>query len=227
MLNFNGKIRMLPGWWNGRHTGLKNLWDQNPMWVRLPPPALIMINVTDLKGGTAFLHYGKPFQVIKYNLIKMGRGSATVRVTARNLSTGGMEDISYQSNAAVEEASTEKRKLQYLYKDVVTAYFMDPISFEQVEIPRTILGDQIAYIKDGSDVTVLFWEDTALSVDLPPKVVLTVTECDPGVKGNSASNIFKSAVLENGLNVKVPLFIMVGEKIRVDTRSGEYIERAK
>ena len=186
-----------------------------------------MVNVTDLKGGTAFLHYGKPFAVIKYNLIKMGRGSATVRVTARNLSTGGMEEISYQSNASVEEAETSKRKLQYLYKDATTAYFMDPITFEQIEIPLTILGDQVAYIKEGSEATVLFWGETALSVDLPPKVVLTVTECDPGVKGNSASNIFKSAVLENGLSVKVPLFIKVGEKVRVDTRSGEYIERAK
>ena len=198
------------------------------MWVRLPPSALkIMVNVTDLKGGTAFLHYGKPFTVIKYNLIKMGRGSATVRVTARNLSTGGMEEISYQSNASVEEAETSKRKLQYLYKDATTAYFMDPITFEQIEIPLTILGTSVAYIKEGSEATVLFWGETALSVDLPPKVVLAVTECDPGVKGNSASNIFKSAVLENGLSVKVPLFIKVGEKVRVDTRSGEYIERAK
>src|SRR3989344_9029545 len=107
-----------------------------------------MGNVTDLKGGTAFLHYGKPFAVIKYNLIKMGRGSATVRVTARNLSTGGMEEISYQSNASVEEAETSKRKLQYLYKDATTAYFMDPISFEQIEIPLTILGTSVAYIKE-------------------------------------------------------------------------------
>lgn len=186
-----------------------------------------MVNVTDLKGGTAFLHYGKPYQVVKYNLIKMGRGSATVRVTARNLTTSGTEDISYQSNTAVEEAETSKRKLQYLYKDEKTAYFMDPVSFEQIEIPLLILGTSVAYIKDGSDVTVLFWGETALSVDLPPKVVLSVTEADPSVKGNSASNIFKSATLENGLSVKVPLFIKVGEKVRVDTRSGEYIERAK
>ena len=185
------------------------------------------INVTDLKGGVAFLHYGKPYQVVKYNLIKLGRGSATVRVTARNLETGGTEEIAYQSNTNVEEANTDKRKLQYLYKDASMAYFMDSVSFEQIEIPLAVLGDQIAYIKDGDNVSVLFWEDKALSVDLPPKVVLKVIETDPGVKGNSASNIYKPAVLENGLKTKVPLFIGTGESIRVDTRTGEYIERAK
>lgn len=191
------------------------------------------INVTDLKGGTAFLHYGKPYQVIKYNLIKLGRGSATVRVTARNLETGGVEEIAYQSNTNVDEANTSKRKLQYLYKDGSTAYFMDPANFEQIEIPLAVLADQISYIKEGEQFTVLFWDPStgsgsprALSVDLPPKVVLKVAETDPGVKGNSASNIYKPAVLENGLKTKVPLFIQTGEKIRVDTRTGDYIERA-
>lgn len=191
------------------------------------------INVTDLKGGVAFLHYGKPYQVVKYNLIKLGRGSATVRVTARNLETGGTEEIAYQSNTNVEEASTNKRKLQYLYKDGTTAYFMDSVTFEQVEIPLAVLESQISYIKEGEQVTILFWEDpttssglVALSVDLPPKVVLKVIETDPGVKGNSASNIYKPAVLENGLKTKVPLFIKTGELIRVDTRTGDYVERA-
>lgn len=192
------------------------------------------INVTDLKGGVAFLHYGKPYQVIKYNLIKLGRGSATVRVTARNLETGGVEEIAYQSNTSVDEANTVKKKLQYLYKDANTAYFMDPETFEQIEISLGVLGDQVSYIKEGENVSVLFWEDpsastgpVALSVDLPPKVVLKVIETDPGVKGNSTSNIYKPAVLENGLKTKVPLFINAGENIRVDTRTGEYIERAK
>ena len=185
-----------------------------------------MISATELKNGIAFLHYGKPYQVIKYNLIKLGRGSASVRVSARNLETGGVEEISYQSNATVEGANTSKRKLQYLYKDGTNAYFMDGRTFEQIEIPLGVLGDQTLFIKEGSESTVLFWEDKALSVDLPPKVVMTVSQTDPGVKGNSAANIYKSAVLENGLKVKVPLFINVGEKIRVDTRTGDYIERA-
>lgn len=192
-----------------------------------------MINATDLKGGVTFLHYGKPYQVLKYNLVKMGRGSATVRVNSRNLENGGIEEISYQSNASVEAAQTSKKVLQFLYKDDQTAYFMNPQSFDQVEIPLKVLGDQVLYIKEGENVTVLFWaapdkeKQVALSVEIPPKVVLEVVQTDPGVKGNSATNIYKPAILENGLKVKVPLFVNVGEKIRVDTRNGEYIERAK
>ena len=172
------------------------------------------------------MHYGRPYQVVKYNLIKMGRGSAYVKISAKNLESGANEEISYQSNASVEEANTSKRKLQYLYKNGSSAYFMDPRSFEQVEIPLKVLGDQILFVKEGAESMVLFWDDKPLSVDIPPKVVLKVAETDPGVKGNSASNIFKPAILENGLKIKVPLFIDAGEKIRVDTRTWEYIERA-
>ena len=185
------------------------------------------MNATDLKNGTTFLHYDKPYQVLKYNLIKLGRGSAYVKLTAKNMESGSTEEISYQSNASVEEANTYKRKLQYLYKDGVNAYFMDPANFEQIEIPLKVLGDQTLFIKEEAEATVLFWDERPLSVEIPPKVALTVTQTDPGVKGNSASNIYKSAVLENGLKIKVPLFIKEGEKIRVDTRTGEYIERQR
>jgi len=186
-----------------------------------------MINATELKNGVAFLHYGKPYQVVKYSLIKMGRGGAIVKVNARNLENGSIVEISYSSNNSVDEANTQKKSLQYLYKDTTTAYFMDPTSFEQIEIPLEVLGNQISYIREGENVSVFFWENKALSVELPPKVTLKVVETDPGVKGNSASNIYKSAVLENGLKTKVPLFIDQGENIRIDTRTGEYIERAK
>jgi|SRR3989304_8828608 len=186
-----------------------------------------MISATDLKNGTPFLHYDKPYQVIKYTLIKMGRGGAVVKVSARNLETGSVTEISYSSNATVDEANTVKRKLQYLYKDPRSAIFMDPRTFEQVEIPLSTLGEQISFVKEGDTGDVLFWEDKALSVALPAKVELKVVEADPGVKGNSATNLYKPAVLENGLKIKVPLFIREGDKIKVDTRTGEYIERAK
>jgi len=193
------------------------------------------MNATDLKNGETFLHYGKPYQVVKYSLIKMGRGGAVVKVVAKNLETGGNQEISYSSNGTVEPANTTKRSLQYLYKDAVNAVFMDPRSFEQIEVPLKVLGDQMLFVKEGAESTVLFWsfgsaqdkEDRPLSVEIPPKVVLEVKETDPGVKGNSASNFLKSATLENGLKVKVPLFINAGEKIRVDTRTWDYIERAK
>ncbi|MBI4029188.1 MAG: elongation factor P [Candidatus Blackburnbacteria bacterium] len=189
-----------------------------------------MINSTDLRAGTTFLSDGQPYQVLKYTFVKMGRGSATVKVKARNLISGSTVDKSYTSNNVVEDVQTNKRRLQYLYKDPSTdsgqAYFMDPKDYDQVTISVKTLGDQVAFLKEGGEVDVLFWDERALSLDLPPKVILTVTEADPGVKGNSASNIYKSAVLENGLQVKVPLFINKGEKIVVDTRTGEYIERA-
>ncbi len=188
---------------------------------------MAMINATDLKGGAAFLYEGKPFKVNKYELIKMGRGGATVRVSCVNLETGSNVEHAFSSNLSFEEVELRKRVLQYLYKDSKTATFMDPFSFDQIEVPLTVLGDGISYVKEGENANVLFWEDRPLSIDLPPKVVLTVTDTDPGVKGNSVSNLYKPAVLENGLAIKVPLFINIGEKIRVDTRTGNYIERAK
>ena len=150
-----------------------------------------------------------------------------VKVLARNLESGSIEEKGFSSNISVEEVLTSKRTLQYLYKDASNAVFMDPKSFEQMEIPLSILGDAVSYVKEGENVNVLFWESKALSVEVPPKITLEVTECDPGVRGNSATNLYKPAVLENGLKTKVPLFINAGEKIRVDTRTGEYIERAK
>ena len=197
------------------------------MKVRLLSSALSMLNATELKNGTAFLHYGKPFQVIKYSLIKMGRGGAVVKVSARNLETGSIEEISLSSNIAVDEVNTAKRQLQFLYKDAINAVFIDPKTYEQVEVLLKIVGASLIYLKEGQMATVLFWDEKPLSVELTPKVELTVSECDPGVKGNSATNIYKPAVLENGLKAKVPLFINVGDKIRVDTRTGEYLERVR
>lgn len=186
-----------------------------------------MINSTDLKNGVTFLYYEKPYKVIKYSLIKMGRGGATVKLMARNMETGATTPLSFSSNVKVDEVRTSKKRLQYLFKDNVTATFMDPNTFEQVEIPVSVIESELPFIKEGDSVDVLFWSEKPLSVDIAPKIVLEVVETDPGVKGNSASNMYKSATLENGIDIKVPLFIEKGEKIRVDTRTGEYIERAK
>lgn len=185
------------------------------------------INATELRAGTAFLYEGKPFKVTKYQLIKMGRGGATVRVNCVNLETFSNVEHAFSSNLSFELITLNKKKLQYLYKDEKTAYFMNGDTYEQIEVPLTILGNDILFVKEGGDCDILFWNDRAMSVDLPPKINLKVVDCDPGVKGNSASNFLKSATMENGLVVKVPLFIKIGETIRVDTRSGDYVERAK
>ncbi len=186
-----------------------------------------VINSIDLKNGTTFLKNGKPYKVIKYSLIKMGRGGATVKVIARNIETGTVENLSFSSNIKVEAVNTSKKKLQYLYSNSNTAFFMDETTYEQVEIPLSIIEDEVPYIKEGQSATILFWDTKPLSIDIPPKATLKVIDTDPGVKGNSATNVYKPARLENKLEVKVPLFINSGDKIVVDTRSGQYVERAK
>ena len=184
-----------------------------------------MISATELKGGVTFLANGKPYQVIKYTLIKMGRGGAVVKVTARNLESGSIEEKSFSSNASLEGVNTYKKKLQFLYKNSTNCVFMDAKTYEQVEVPLAVLGESVVFLNEGENVDVLFYDDKALLAQLPPKVTMKVVECDPGGKGNSATNIYKPAILENGLKIKLPLFIKVGDKIRVDTRTGEYVER--
>ena len=184
-----------------------------------------MITASELKNGRTFLNEGKPFQVIKYSHTKIGRGGANIKVSAKNLETGAMSELSLSPTNKFDEISTQKKRMQYLYNDGEVATFMDPKTYEQSEIGMTVLGDSISFIKEGSEVDVLFWEEKALSIDIPPKVTLKVVEAAPGVKGNTASNIYKPAILENGLSVKVPLFIKEGEKVRVDTRTSEYVER--
>lgn len=188
---------------------------------------MAQINATDLKNGKSFLYEGKPFRVNKYELIKMGRGGATVRVSCVNLESGANVEHAFSSNLSFPTVDLVKRPLQYLYHDQKTATFMNPHTFDQVEIPVSVLGDSLAFVKEGETANVLFWDERALSIELPPKVVLTVAETDPGVKGNSVSNLYKPAVMENGLSIKVPLFINKGDKVRVDTRTSSYIERAQ
>jgi elongation factor P len=182
---------------------------------------------TDLKNGTTYLENNTPYRVEKYRHQKIGRGGATVKLVVRNLETGEQKEKTYNSTHKVENISTIKKPLQYLYSDKATATFMDSSSYEQVEIPADVLGGDLKYIKEGEEVDVLFWDEKALSVDIPPKVNLKVVDTDPGVKGNSATNIYKPAELENGLKLKVPLFINKGDVIRVDTRDGNYVERIK
>ncbi|MEJ2347685.1 MAG: elongation factor P [Patescibacteria group bacterium] len=185
-----------------------------------------MIDATGLKNGTTFLLSGTPYRVVKYAHQKIGRGGANVKLSVRNLKTGALEEKTMNSSSKVEEINTLKRNLQFLFKDASTATFMDPNTFEQVEIPVDLAKTELNFIKEGDTADVLFWEEAPLSVEIPPKVTLKVTDTVPGVKGNSATNLYKPATLENGLKLRVPLFIKEGDKIRVDTKSGEYVERA-
>lgn len=184
-----------------------------------------MISVTDLKAGTTFEENGKVFQVLSYEHTKMGRGSANIKVKVKNFDNGAILDKTFINGARVNEVQILKKDLQFLYKDEENAYFMDPETFEQVVLSLSNAPEHI-YFKEGEMFSVSFLKGMPLSVTLPPKMVFTVLETPPGVKGNSATNVFKDAVLENGLKTKVPLFIDNGDKIKVDTRTGSYSEKA-
>lgn len=185
-----------------------------------------MLNVNQLRNGTAFEMDGQPYLVLKYEFTKMGRGNATIKVRVRNLKTQAVTMMGFNSGSSVDDIQLRRKKMQYLYADAQTSVFMDPVSFEQIEIDNSLIKEQKPYLADGLEVQVLFWEQAALSVELPPKLTFTVKETGPGEKGNSVSNMYKPAVLNNGLNVKIPLFIKQGEKIIVDTRGGNYVARA-
>lgn len=184
-----------------------------------------MISVTDLRAGTTYKEDGNLYQVISYQHIKMGRGSANIKVRVKNLSNGATLDKSYINGARVQDVQIQKKEMQFLYKDDESAFFMDPISYQQEQIPLVKI-DGYEYLKDGENFTVSFLEGTPLTVQLPPKMVFRVSETGPALKGNSATNVFKDAILENGIKTKVPLFISVGELIRIDTRTGVYTEKA-
>jgi len=185
-----------------------------------------MIGVQELRAGIIYEESGNLLQVLSYEHVKMGRGSATIRVKIKNLRSGSTTEKSFINTAKVNDVSVLKRDNQYLYKDSETAYFMNPQTFEQISVPLNVI-EGATYLKDGETYSISFLGDEALSVTLPPKVVLLVTETAPGVKGNSATNVFKDATLENGLTVKVPPFIKIGDKVRIDTRTGAYTEKAQ
>lgn len=184
-----------------------------------------MIGVTELRAGTAYEEDGQFFTVLSYEHIKMGRGSANIKVKVKNLKTGSIVDKSYINGAKVHDIHVVKKEMQYLYKDDDAVYFMDSATFEQVSIPLKIVPEHI-YLKEGESFVVSFLNNDPLTVLLPPKMTFEVVETAPGAKGNSATNVFKEAILENGMKTKVPLFINTGERIRVDTRTGAYSEKA-
>lgn len=184
-----------------------------------------MISVTELRAGTTYREDGNLYQVLTYEHIKMGRGSATIRLKIKNLNSGSTVEKSYINGAKVQDVQIIKKELQFLYKDDDSAFFMDPQTFEQIPVPL-IRIDGYQYLKEGEIFSVTFLENEPLTVLLPPKMVFKVTETGPSVKGNTATNVFKDAILENGVKTKVPLFVTDGEYIRIDTRTGAYTEKA-
>ena len=184
-----------------------------------------MIPVSGLRPGVTFEEHGDVFEVLTYNNMHLRKTSSVVQVKIRNLRSGSTTEKTFGSNGEVNPVKIDRQELQYLYKDPESGYFMDPQTFEQVSIPLEGLDGHM-YLKEGEMVVVRFHGKEPLSITLPPKVTLKVIDTNPGVKGNSATNVFKDATMETGLKTKVPLFIDIGDEIVVDTRDGSYTNRA-
>lgn len=185
------------------------------------------LNVNELRNGTFFKEGKDIFLVVTYEHMKTGRGSGNIKLKVRNVRSGAVVEKSFITGARVDEADVEKKKAQFLYRDGDAYSFMDPVSFEQFPLSANVIGDLAKYLVDGLEVTLIVGEGEALGMELPMSLVYTIAETGPGEKGNTVSNVYKEATLENGLVVKVPMFMKVGEKVKVDTRSGEYVERVK
>ena len=177
------------------------------------------------KGMTLDLPEGL-FQVVDFQHVKPGKGPAFVRTTLRNLRTGNVLDRTFRADEKVERANVDKREMQYLYRDGDDYVFMDAATYEQLNVGTVSLGDAANYIVDSSTVTVQFCKDEIIGTDLPAAVELTVSETEPGIQGDRVSGARKPATLETGLVVQVPLFVEKGARIKVDTRSAEYLTRA-
>ncbi len=186
-----------------------------------------MISAGDFRNGVTFEMDGQVLQIIEFQHVKPGKGAAFVRTKVRNVISGSVIERTFNPTEKFEQAFVDRREMQYLYNDGELWYFMDNENFEQIPVAEDKLGDDFRFIKEDTTVKVLSYKGSVFGVETPISVVLEITETDPGFKGNTATNTLKPAVLETGAEVRVPLFIEQGEKIKVDTRTGEYIERAK
>ena len=186
-----------------------------------------MISTNQFKNGNHIEVDGVVFKIMDFQHVKPGKGGAFVRTKLKRTSDGAVIDRTFRAGEKFRSVRTEVRRMQYLYRDGTDAHFMDSESFEQITIPEELLKERLQWMMENDEVEVLSIDEAASDIQLPSAVDLTVSETEPGVKGDTASGGgTKPALLETGASVMVPLFIDIGEKIRVDTRSGEYVSRA-
>lgn len=186
-----------------------------------------MISAGDFRKGMTFQIDGDPYVVVDFQHVKPGKGAAFVRTKYKNIITGAIREDAFNPNDKFDRAHIETKQMQYLYSDGDLYYFMDGETFEQVPISKEMVEDAILYIKENDEATIKFYNEAPFLVEAPNFVNLTVVETEPGVKGDTATNVTKEAKLETGATVQVPIFIDEGEVIQIDTRSGEYLGRAK
>ena len=185
-----------------------------------------MISAGEFRNGVTFEEDGKVLQVVEFQHVKPGKGAAFVRTKTKNVITGAVTETSYNPTAKFPTAFIERRDMQYSYADGDLYYFMDNETFEMVPINEKDLGDSFRFVKENENVKVLSYKGSIFGIECPNFVVLQITETEPGFKGNTATNTLKPAKVETGAEIRVPLFINEGDLVRIDTRTGEYMERA-
>lgn len=188
---------------------------------------MVTISTNELKNGLRVIIDSDPYQIVECDFVKPGKGQAFTRVKMRNLKTGRIVDRTYKSGESLEGADVVDTEMQYLYNDGEFWHFMVPSSFEQYAVSAEVVAEAAKWLKGQETCLVTLWNGNAISVEPPKFVVLEVTETDPGLRGDTSGGGGKPATLEGGAVVRVPLFIEIGEAIKVDTRTGEYVARAK
>ena len=187
---------------------------------------MVKINGNEIRPGNVLEHNDGLWVAVKVSHVKPGKGGAFAQVEMKNLRNGSKLNERFRSVDKVERARLEQKDQQFLYESDNTLFFMDKTTFEQIELPADLISDRIAFLEEGMTVQIEYYEDEALNVTLPEKVVCKVIETEPAVKGQTASNSFKPATLQNGIRISVPPFIQQDEEIVVSTETTEYVERA-
>lgn len=185
-----------------------------------------MFNINDIKNGMTFLYEGNIHQVMEFLHVKPGKGSAFVKAKLKNLRTGGTVEKTFNTNVKLEKAMIERQNMQFLYASGDTYNFMNMETYEQSELNKDQLGEESKFLKEGLDVIVTFYQGELLGIILPDKIEYVVAQTEPAVKGNTTNNAQKDAIMENGLKVRVPLFVEQGESIIVSTKDGKYDSRS-
>ena len=186
-----------------------------------------MVTAGDFRNGVTFEMDGNVYSIIEFQHVKPGKGAAFVRTKIRNVISGAVTEKTFNPNDKYPTAFIERKDMEYLYNDGDLYYFMDSETYEQLPISPNVLGDNFRFVKENMSCKVMSYKGSVFGVEPPNFVDLEVTETDPGFKGDTATNVTKPAIVETGAEIKVPLFINPGDKIKIDTRTGEYLERCK
>lgn len=185
-----------------------------------------MISVNDFKTGLTIKYNNTLYQVMEFQHVKPGKGSAFVRSKLRNLDTQSIQDITFNAGEKVEKAQIDKKSMQYLYSEGDIYYFMDMETYEQLEIPSKTIADAKKFLIENLVITVVMNEGRIIGINLPEKIEITIKDCEPAIKGDTKSGGDKNATLETGVDIRVPLFIETGEKVIVNTSTSQYVSRA-